>query len=239
VLGAPADAPLPDLLEAVEATGAQVLVVALDADVAGACIERPGLALLFVNGAQALVRQRFTLAHELGHHRLGHASVVDRPVDLTAAVRDPAEVAANAFAAEFLVPAEAVRRWAAGRTVGLDDVVRLAAAYGVSARMARIRLETAGALPDRERTRRLDAEIEEGLHLPLAAALGLSGVADGLAAAAAAMPRLPAALRGSALGAVLAGELTIEQAAERSGRTPPELRRALRAAGLDRLVPAR
>jgi hypothetical protein len=104
--------------------------------------------------------------------------------------------------------------------------------------MARIRLETAGALPDRDRARRLDAEIDESLHLPLGLALGLGDLADGLASAAAAMPRLPPALRASAVGALLTGELTIEQAAGRSGRTAPELRRALRAMGLDRLVPA-
>src|SRR3954468_17039010 len=96
------EGPLPDLLRAVEGPGgAQVVVLDLGEDVAGACLQRPGLVLLFVNGAQAAVRQRFTLAHEFGHRRLGHASVVDRPVDVFgAAQRDPAEVAANYFAAE-------------------------------------------------------------------------------------------------------------------------------------------
>jgi Zn-dependent peptidase ImmA (M78 family) len=237
-LGLGLDGPLPDLLAAVEGPGgAHVAVLELSDDVAGACLLRPGLVLLFVNGAQAAVRQRFTLAHEFGHRRLGHASVIDRPADVFGRVRDESEVAANYFAAEFLMPDAAVRQWAAGRALGLDDVVRLAAAYGVSAQMARIRLQTCRALRDRRLAQRLDAEIEEGLHLPLAGLLGLQDVRDGLAAAAAAMPRVPAPLRDSALGGVLTGTLTLEQAAARSGCGPDQLRRALERMRLDRLVP--
>ena len=231
------DAPLPDLLAAVEGPGgAQVVVLDFGDEVAGACIQRGGLVLLFVNGAQAAVRRRFTLAHEFGHRRLGHASVIDRPADLTDLHVDPAEVAANYFAAEFLVPADAVRRWARGRRMGLDEVVRLAAEYGVSAKMARIRLETAGVLRDRALADRLDTEIDrDALHLPLAGLLGLEDLADGIAAAAA--PRLPAALQGSALGGVLTGELTVAQAAAHSGRSEAAMRRALTGLGLDRLLP--
>jgi Zn-dependent peptidase ImmA (M78 family) len=237
-LGFGLDGPLPDLLAAVEGPGgAHVVVLELGDDVAGACIQRGALVLLFVNGAHAAVRRRFTLAHEFGHRRLGHESVIDRPADLLDTRHDPAEVGANYFAAEFLMPREAVRGWATGRALGLDDVVRLAGEYGVSAKMARIRLETAGVLRDSALAARLDAEIDdEGLHLPLAGLLGLDDLADGVAAAAA--PRLPAALQGSALGGVLSGELSVAQAAARSGRSPEAMRRALADLGLDRLVPA-
>jgi Zn-dependent peptidase ImmA (M78 family) len=232
------EGPLPDLLEAIEGPGgAQVVVVDLGADVAGACIQRPGLVLLFVNGGQAPVRQRFTLAHEFGHRCLGHASVVDRDIDVFDA-RDASEIAANYFAAEFLIPCEAARRWAEGRAPGLDAVVALASAYGVSARMARIRLETCGALDDPELVARLDEEIADNLHFALAAHLRLADLRDGLAAAAATMPRLPPALHGSPLGGLLAGDLTLAQAAARSGRAPEELQRALVHMQLDRLVPS-
>jgi len=236
-LGFGLDGPVPDLLAAIEGPGgAHVVVLDLGDEVAGACIQRGGLVLLFVNGAHAAVRRRFTLAHEFGHRRLGHASVIDRPADLLDTRHDPAEVGANYFAAEFLMPGEAVRSWARGRGLGLDDVVRLAAEYGVSAKMARIRLETTGALRDRALADRLDAEIDgEGLHLGLAGLLGLGDLADGVAAAAA--PRLPPALHGSALGGVLSGELSVARAAARSGRSPEAMRRALEGLGLDRLVP--
>ena len=77
--------------------------------------------------------------------------------------------------------------------------MRLACAYGVSAKMARVRLKCGCC--DAERIARLDREIEEeNLHLR-AALLGLDDLADGLAQAAANRPRLPPALRGSVLGA--------------------------------------
>ena len=149
-LGFGLEGPLPDLLAAIEGPGgAHVVVLDLGDDIAGACLQRPpDLVLLFVNGAQAPVRQRFTLAHEFGHRRLGHASVIDRVVDVSAGAKDPSEVAANYFAAEFLIPRPAAERWADGRALHLDDVVRLACAYGVSAKMARVRLETCGVLVD-------------------------------------------------------------------------------------------
>src|SRR3954447_6647094 len=234
------EGPLPDLLEAVEGPGGvQVVVLDLGDDVAGAYLQRGGLALLFVNGDNAAVRQRFTLAHEFGHCRLGHASVIDRPSDVFGAQHDPAEVAANYFAAEFLMPGPAVRRWARGRRLTLDEVVRLAAKYGVSAKAARIRLETSEALRDRDLLARLDAEIDdEGLHLGIAGWFGWPDLRDTLPAPGPPRPppppRLPAALRETALGAVLAGDLTVAQAAARSGRTADELRRALADLGLDR-----
>ena len=231
------EGPLPDLLTAIEGPGgAQVVVLDLAEDVAGACLQRAGLVLLFVNGRQAAVRQRFTLAHEFGHRRLGHASVVDRPADVFGGTRDPSEVAANYFAAEFLMPGQAVRHWARGRPVRLDELVRLAAEYGVSAKMARIRLETAGALRDSALAARLDAEIdEEGLHLGLAGWFGWQDLRDELSAVS--PPRIPPALRDTALGGVLAGDLTVAQAAGRSRRTTEEMRRALADLGLDRLLP--
>ena len=56
---------LPCLLRTVEAAGYAVVVAALPDGVAGACL--PGGAVLWVNGTHSLPRQRFTLAHELGH----------------------------------------------------------------------------------------------------------------------------------------------------------------------------
>ena len=98
-------------------------------------------ALLWVNGAQPLVRQRFTLAHELGHLRIGHDGRI--PVDSVAVLagetRDPREVQANAFAAELLAPRAGVTEMVAGEP-GLDDVARIAARYGISLPAALFRL---------------------------------------------------------------------------------------------------
>ena len=243
-LGLGSAGPLPDLIGAIEGPGgAHALLLELPPQVAGAYVPRPDLPLLVVNGRQALARQRFTLAHEFGHHRMGHAQVVDRQAAISGELaHDRDEVAANAFAAEFLMPRAAVAAWAAERVDGavtLEHVVLLAGHYGVSAQAARYALEAAGALADRRRARALDEEIGAELHREVARWLGVRPLEDGLAAAAAALPRIPAALRGSALADLLAGLIGVDELARRIGADAGAVRAMLRALGLDRLRPAR
>ena len=77
-LGLGLDQPVHDILRVVEETQRlPVAVLSLGEGVAGAYIVRKGQPFVFLNGSQPVTRQRFTLAHELGHHRLGHAAVVD------------------------------------------------------------------------------------------------------------------------------------------------------------------
>ena len=240
-LGLGQGGPLPDLLQAAEERGgAHVVVLDLGDGVAGAHVARPGCPLLFVNGRQPLPRQRFTLAHEFGHHRLQHATVVDRPSALTDS-HDPLEVEANAFAAEFLLPRRALERWDEHREPGpitLEHVVRIAAVCGASAQMVRYRLATAGVLDDQRRIERLDSEIAEDHHLRLAVELGVRALADGLAAAQRQLPRIPAALRAGPLGALLAGELDAEGLAARIGRDPAAVQAMLANLGLDAALAA-
>ena len=235
-LGLPYDGPLPDLLEAVEDLGgAHVVLLDLGDGVAGAHLVRPDCPLLFVNGRQPLQRQRFTLAHEFGHHRLGHATVVDRPEAFFDG-HDPHEVEANAFAAEFLIPRVAVERWARERdprAITLEDVVRLAFEYGVSCPMARYRLTTVGILTDRRRTEQLDREIADGDHHMVADYLGLTAPQDRLADSAGRLPRIPTPLRAGPLGRLLAGELDAEELALLIGRDAGAVRRMLVNLGLD------
>jgi len=47
--------------------------------------------------------QRFTAAHELGHHELGHECVVDDLANVTGQARDPRELQAQVFAANLLM----------------------------------------------------------------------------------------------------------------------------------------
>jgi Zn-dependent peptidase ImmA (M78 family) len=231
-LGLPADSAPAGLLEAVEARGgAHVVVLDLGERVAGAHVVRPDCPLLFVNGRQPPARQRFTLAHELGHHRLGHATVVDRPQAFSDH-HDPLEVEANAFAAELLIPRAAMERWADEREPGpitLEDVVRIAAGYGVSAQMARYRLETTRVLGDRSRADRLDAEIAAREHVAVAAHLGLRA---GDPIATGPLPRIPAALRAGPIGRLLAGELDAAGLAAQTGADPAAVRRMLSNLGL-------
>jgi Zn-dependent peptidase ImmA (M78 family) len=232
VLGDAVGEPLADLLALVEeGHGVPVGVLALDAGLAGAYLRRPRGALILLNGADAAPRLRFTLAHELGHHALAH----EQSVDTHAALERPAraiEIQANRFAAELLVPLPAVAAWLSGRgssTVGLDDVVELAARFGISAPAALFRLQAAGALGDRSRAARIRAEIDENAHLDLRHRRGLPDLDDGLARARERMPRVRA---GSALDAYARGTLGAERLAALVRATLEDVQATMRAAEL-------
>ncbi len=83
------------------------------------------------------VRQRFTVAHELGHYFLGHMSGVDRdtvfqdgPRQFSASIWHPKEAAANRFAAELLIPMDTLDYYITHRKV--LDGHKLATLFGVS-----------------------------------------------------------------------------------------------------------
>ena len=240
-LGLGLGTPVGDLLGLVERAGVGVAVLDLGAGVAGSLCRPNGLAIAFVNGRDPTHRERFTLAHEFGHHVLGHAARVDDRATVAGHTSDRKEAQANAFAAEFLMPAPAAQAWAEERLdepVTLDTVVRFAGDFGVSATAACIRLQTAGVLTDERLCRRLHEEIAAGEHFDLRDRLGVGEPDDGLAQARLRLPRLPEQLRRSALGELLAGALEVEAFAKRIGRDPQEVRAALAALGLDRLVAA-
>ena len=114
-LGLGLDGPLEDILDTIETRGgAHVLVLGLPDDVAGAYVKRPGIPLLVVCGTHFIARQRFTLAHEFGHFRMGHEAGVDKLESINGRDYSPREVTANAFAAEFLAPKDAISAWGAG-----------------------------------------------------------------------------------------------------------------------------
>ena len=75
-------------------------------------------------------RQRFTIAHELGHLLLEHLDVQSNQENL--ASRNPEETAANAFAAELLAPLEFLKK---DFQKGVRDVKILASKYQVSEEM--------------------------------------------------------------------------------------------------------
>ena len=66
-----------------------------------------GPPVIFYNGFATVGRQRFTVAHELGHYVLGHTGrLLNREPSPT---DNPQERAANAFAARLLAPACVLR----------------------------------------------------------------------------------------------------------------------------------
>jgi Zn-dependent peptidase ImmA (M78 family) len=191
-LGLAAAAPLDVLAVVEQAAGLPVVVARLPDGIAGCCWRDGARTLLWVNGDQPHVRQRFTLAHELGHVRLGHAVTlnVDAVSVLAGDTRDAREVQANAFAAEFLAPRAGVVALVDGEP-GLETVVDIAARFGISTLAALYRLAT---LRLSTRVERLRGELEEGL----AAHFERPAYEDALSRVGA-LPRLSPALAGSRL----------------------------------------
>lgn len=110
--------------ELVESHGLRVLYEHLPAETSAVLIRQPaGTRVIAVNASHAPTRQRFSLAHELGHALLhlpdvlsteGEA-VVDRPLEvlfrdgLASEGTNRVEIEANTFAAEVLMPVDLVR----------------------------------------------------------------------------------------------------------------------------------
>ena len=183
-LGLGVEAPLGDILAAVEdLAGIPVTVAALPKQVAGMYVRRRDDAYIFVNGVFRPVRQRFTLAHEFGHHCLGHRQRVDASGDVFGSPGDPEEVAANYFAGAFLAPVAGVRNWVDRHPDLARDlafVVRAGAFFGIAVKSMCIRLQRAGCLSQAQ-ARRLHAEIDTGQHRGMLSALGVSQLTDELA----------------------------------------------------------
>ena len=88
-----------------------------------------GVPSIEYNVTEASVRQRFTVAHELGHFALGHE---DAPRDAGnfQSSGDPRERLANRFAAELIMPASLITHYYQSGLVSSVEV--LASIFGVS-----------------------------------------------------------------------------------------------------------
>lgn len=79
-------------------------------------------------------RQRFTIAHELAHHLLGHVgaegSLLDTPAHFSSNVSNDIEAEANAVALQLLMPQNAVRLLI--ERCGVTSAIDLANAFQVS-----------------------------------------------------------------------------------------------------------
>lgn len=108
--------------------------------------EPDGLAgnpVITYNPNENYVRNRFTIAHELAHHVLGHgARDRNNPIDFTLSSFDPKEVEANKFAAYLLMPPDSVR--AAITMARVNSVEELATLFQVSRSAMKYRLKELG-----------------------------------------------------------------------------------------------
>jgi Zn-dependent peptidase ImmA (M78 family) len=123
--------------------GVQVRYAPFDGDISGMAHITEGVRILGVNSLHHPNRQRFTLAHELGHLLL-HPRELERQLHLdkgslyrdtlSSEGTDPFERTANAFASELLMPKRLIERAIDPRLDLEDDdaVARLARKFRVS-----------------------------------------------------------------------------------------------------------
>jgi Zn-dependent peptidase ImmA (M78 family) len=137
-----------------ENLGIRVIETDLEADVSGALITQSSGTLIAVNARHGKNRQRFTLAHEIGHFVLEHSGMkshVDRHFTVirrdnnSSTATDQLEIQANRFAASLLMPTNfIVKEFAKYGSFDNDTIDKLAQRYVVSSLAFQIRLSNLG-----------------------------------------------------------------------------------------------
>lgn len=113
----------------------------------GSLIIRDGLAVVFVNSAGSLTRQRLTAAHELGHYLLGQRHDGLEILENETAINDDREEpAAFRFARHFLMDAHGVTRLVSDIDDPEERVAAVAHAYVVSPTAVAIHLGELGLI---------------------------------------------------------------------------------------------
>lgn len=93
-------------------------------------------------------RERFSIAHEVGHAWLHQSSLQCSESDLQGVHSDAGrEAEANAFAAELLMPTELLHRAHGRQALGMELVLETASQFGVSATAAALGLLRVTATP--------------------------------------------------------------------------------------------
>jgi Zn-dependent peptidase ImmA (M78 family) len=126
----------------------------LEEDLSGMAYIKDGIGIIGVNALHHPYRQRFSAAHELGHHEL-HAQEIGKAVHVDKGFRvlrrddvssqgiDPLEIEANAFASELLMPGEFLVSALDAAGLDIEDeagIEALARKFRVSASAMRYRL---------------------------------------------------------------------------------------------------
>ena len=112
--------------------GAQVRFAAFDNELSGMIYIKEGLPIIGVNALHHPNRQRFTIAHEIGHLEL-HRGLITTTVhvdkDFPALLRsahsalgtEKIEIEANQFESALLMPVKLIEEVLAGRQFDIDD----------------------------------------------------------------------------------------------------------------------
>ncbi len=109
----------------------------LDQELSGMALIKDGVSVIGVNALHHPNRQRFTIAHELGHHIM-HRELIDGTVhidkgftlwrdNVAAQGTDLVEMQANAFASELLMPKQFIGQIDGIENLDIDDEVGMKA----------------------------------------------------------------------------------------------------------------
>src|SRR5437016_10708684 len=147
-----------------EKLGIRLSLEPFDEELSGILVKEGGAVAIGVNSTHSPKRQRFTIAHEIGHFILDHPGemFIDKTVRQRAVVvrrdgrssegTDKHEIEANRFAAELLMPSEIIEkvvknRLSKSKMPSTDELVSdMAAHFQVSSQAMEIRLVNLGFL---------------------------------------------------------------------------------------------
>lgn len=153
-----------DVLDVAQKIGLLVLFRPL-VGLLGAYVPTPRSGGMLVTTRRNLHIQRFTAAHELGHHVLKHKALsLDTERDIGFVGRgestshDPQEIEADAFASEFLLPAWLLVAHARRHRWGKSDLTRPETAYQLSLRLGVSYAATCWALAENKLINRATAK---------------------------------------------------------------------------------
>lgn len=147
-----APVPVEKIAEALEL---RIQLEPFEGDISGCTVRQGDKAVIGVNSLHHPNRQRFTIAHEIGHFLLhkGEEIIVDRGFrvnfrdDESAKAENPEEIEANYFAAELLMPRNFLQDDLGGKSVDIEDDIllqELASKYRVSPQALSYRLLNLG-----------------------------------------------------------------------------------------------
>ena len=135
--------PIPDMTELLEERGIKVFKLTLPKSVDGlTCLVRRAegedVPVVVCSTAKSIERQRFTIAHELGH------MVMEIPPGV------PEEKACHRFAGAFLVPQEELMREVGRRRLnfGSGELIQIKQMFGVSAAALVVRMRDLGIITE-------------------------------------------------------------------------------------------
>jgi transcriptional regulator with XRE-family HTH domain len=221
------DAPIADVAGVIEdLTGTDVGTAALPTGVSGVCVTDPERAtsIILVDSTHVAERQRFSLAHELGHLLFGNST----HVDATSTERTPREILCDEFARHLIIPESGIRAWLSANCAGEVDeraMALLARHFGASPDVTRIQLDRMTLLPGGLG----DSPLPTGRRW--AYQYGWGPQYDACQAAAA-QPRVPRRILDRAMAAYRDGRLGITVLARLQDRSVAELELALTEAGV-------